>query len=50
MAANRVPGPDGYTNRFYKACWSVIKADFMAAIMTLQQGVCKGSRASQRSI
>lgn len=40
LPADRAPGPDGYTGRFYKACWSVIKADFMAAIITLQQGGC----------
>jgi hypothetical protein len=40
--ADKVPGPDGYTGRFYKACWSVIKSDFMAAILTLQQGDARG--------
>ena len=25
---DRAQGPDGYTGRFYKACWPVIKADF----------------------
>jgi len=37
LPADRAPGPDGYTGRFYKSCWSIIKADFMAAIITLQQ-------------
>lgn len=38
MPSDRAPGPDGYTGRFYKACWQIIKVDFMAAIITLQQG------------
>lgn len=38
LPADRAPGPDGFTGRFYKSCWSIIKADFMAAIITLQQG------------
>jgi hypothetical protein len=39
---DRAPGPDGFTGRFYKKCWEVIKADFMAAIITLQQGNARG--------
>jgi hypothetical protein len=38
LPADRAPGPDGFTGRFYKACWPLIKADFMAAVITLQQG------------
>jgi hypothetical protein len=38
LPADRAPGPDGYIGQFYKSCWSVIKVDFMAALMTLQQG------------
>jgi hypothetical protein len=38
MPTDRAPGPDGYTGQFYKSCWNIIKADFMAAIMTLFQG------------
>lgn len=38
MPSDRAPGPDGYTGRFYKSCWQIIKWDFMAAIITLQQG------------
>jgi hypothetical protein len=38
LLADRAPGPDGYAGRFYKACWQLIKVDFMAAIITLQQG------------
>jgi hypothetical protein len=38
LPVDRAPGPDGYTGHFYKACWQLIKVDFMAAIITLQQG------------
>jgi hypothetical protein len=38
LPADRAPGLDGYTGHFYKACWQLIKANFMAAIITLQQG------------
>lgn len=38
LPADKAPGPDSYTGRFYRACWQLIKADFMAAIITLQQG------------
>jgi hypothetical protein len=36
LLADRAPGSDGYAGRFYKACWQLIKADFMATIITLQ--------------
>lgn len=39
---DRAPGPVGFTGRFYKACWSVIKPDFMAAIIPLQQRTNRG--------
>jgi hypothetical protein len=41
LPADRTPDPDDYTGRLYKSCWTVIKADLMATILTLQQA---GSR------
>jgi len=38
LPADRAPGPDGYTGKFYKTCWPIIKTDFIAALITLQQG------------
>ena len=38
LPADRAPGPDGFIGKFYKSCWSIIKTDFMVALMTLQQG------------
>lgn len=38
LPSDRAPGPDGYTGRFYKACLPIIKVDFIAALICLQQG------------
>ena len=38
LPPDRAPGPDGYTGRFYKSCWPIIKFDLMAALISLQQG------------
>jgi hypothetical protein len=32
LLADKAPGPDGFTGRFYKACWQIIKIDVMASI------------------
>jgi len=38
LPLDKAPGPDGYTRRFYKSCWPIIKGDIMAAICNLQRG------------
>ncbi|CAD6333982.1 unnamed protein product [Miscanthus lutarioriparius] len=35
LPPDKAPGPDGFTGRFYKCCWAVIKNDIMAAIQSL---------------
>lgn len=32
LLSDKAPGPDGFTGRFYKTCWTIIKTDIMAAI------------------
>lgn len=32
LPGDKAPGPDGFTGRFYKVCWQIIKDDIMAAI------------------
>jgi exonuclease III len=32
IPSDKAPGPDGYTGRFYKHAWPIIKGDFMAAM------------------
>jgi hypothetical protein len=38
LPSDKAPGPDGYTGRFYKLAWEVIKSDLMAAVSRLMQG------------
>jgi len=40
MPADRAPGPDGFTGAFYKAAWSHIKDDVLAAMNALLFGDC----------
>jgi hypothetical protein len=34
---DKAPGPDGFTGRFYKMAWQVIKVDFMVTVGRLMQ-------------
>lgn len=35
LPSDKAPGPDGFTGRFFKACWPIIKEDIMAALHTI---------------
>jgi hypothetical protein len=35
LPSDKSPGPDGFTGRFYKTCWSIIKDELMAAVMAI---------------
>ena len=35
---DKSPGPDGFTNEFFKACWTMIKEDFYALCNSFHSG------------
>jgi hypothetical protein len=38
LPPDKALGPNGFTGRFYRAAWQIIKVDFMAAVGRLMQG------------
>ena len=32
LPSDKAAGPDGFTGKFYKVCWQIIKVDIMAAL------------------
>jgi hypothetical protein len=38
MPLDKAPGPDGFTGRVYKSCWSIIKGDLMSALSAIHRG------------
>ena len=39
LPSDKAPRPDGFTGRFYRTCWHLIKADLMEALYFLHQGL-----------
>jgi len=35
LPSDKAPGPDGFTGRFYKSCWPIIKEDIMAVLHSI---------------
>lgn len=42
MPLDKAPRPDGFTGRFYRSCWTIIKHDVMAAIGGVHGGDTRG--------
>jgi hypothetical protein len=38
LPPDKALGPDGFTGRFYRAAWQIIKVDFMAVVGRMMQG------------
>jgi hypothetical protein len=38
MYLDKAPGPDGFTGRFYKSCWRIIKGAVLMALDAIQRG------------
>jgi hypothetical protein len=38
MPSGRAPGPDGFSDLFFKLCWDIIAEDMLAALDHLHKG------------
>jgi hypothetical protein len=47
---DKAPGPDGFTGRFYVACWEIIKDDVMDAFHTMWNGHCRGLHVANQAL
>lgn len=42
LPPDKAPGPDGFTGRFYRSCWAIVKPDFMRAVHCFSSGDLRG--------
>jgi hypothetical protein len=42
MPMDKCPGPDGFSTRFFTACWGIIKVDIMTAFNSMSRLDCRG--------
>jgi mannosylglycoprotein endo-beta-mannosidase len=47
---DKAPRPDGFTGRFYTACWPIIKDDIMEAFETLWRGNSRGLHVANQAL
>jgi hypothetical protein len=47
---DKAPGPDGFTGRFYVACWEIIKDDVMDAFQAMWSGDCRGLHVANQAL
>ncbi|WVZ54039.1 LOW QUALITY PROTEIN: hypothetical protein U9M48_004907 [Paspalum notatum var. saurae] len=38
MSLDKAPGPDGFTGRFYRSCWDIIKKDVLLILSAIHRG------------
>ena len=46
----KAPGPDGFTNRVYACCWSIIKLDLLRALDAFYHGDTRGMPAINKAL
>ncbi|XP_071677125.1 uncharacterized protein [Lolium perenne] len=47
---DKAPGLDGFSGRFYVACWPIIKKDVMEALHALWSGDCRGLHKANQAL